>query len=347
MAELLVASGTGTPWTDEEGNVLAWFGDPGARPLVLSAHLDTVFPAEQEIRIRREGEAWVGPGVSDDARGLAVLLAAVRALKEVERGGLPLKCPVLLAASVGEEGVGDLRGVRHLFGPAGAGSEARGFISLDGAGIARVISVGVGSRRFRVELRGPGGHSWADYGRVNPIHVLARSVTELQDIPLPPRSTLHVGRIHGGTSVNAIPTDTWLEFELRSEDEAALESLEARATGTLERVLAAANREARGDPGRLELTRIGRRPGGSTPEDTVLVRSAVAATRAVAGYAELGASSTDANLPMSLGIPAVTLGAGGEAGDAHTPQEWYRNHKGPEGVLRALLTLLLWDRAES
>ena len=344
MARLLKESGAGEPWIDAEGNVLAWMGPPGPAPLVVSAHLDTVFPASQEISFRQEGDRWIGPGICDDARGLAVLLALVRAL-----AGLPGRpgYPVLVAASVGEEGVGDLRGVRHLFGPQGAAPDARGFISLDGAGVGRVIASGVGSRRFRATISGPGGHSWVDWGRVNPIQVLARAVAAFDHIPLPEGCTVNVGRVEGGTSVNAIPTGVWVEYETRSEREDELRRIEGALTRALEEAVAGADGAGRDAAGAasLDIQRIGHRPAGITEPGSPLVRAAVAATRVVTGTAELAASSTDANLPMSLGIPAITLGAGGEAGDAHTPAEWYRNVKGPEGVLRALLTLLALDAA--
>lgn len=343
FARLLVASGSGEPRVDPEGNVLAWLGEPGPDPLILAAHLDTVFPPSQEIAIREVDGEWVGPGICDDARGLAVLLGVARALGELD---LPLGYPLLLAGTVGEEGVGNLRGVRHLFGPGGAGEGARGFISLDGAGVNRVIASGVGSRRFRAELRGPGGHSWVDWGRVNPLHALARAVVAFGRIPLPAGCTMSVGRMEGGTSINAIPDRGWMEFETRSEDEGDLAWMEEALTGALHEAVAEENQgAAQGQEAVLELTCIGRRPAGTTPTSTSLLRAAVAATRQVAGRAELAASSTDANLPMSVGVPAVTLGAGGEAGEAHTPQEWYRNENGPEGVLRAVFALLLLEAA--
>lgn len=338
MARLLRESGAGEPWEDEVGNVLAWIGPPGHAPVVVSAHLDTVFPAEQEISMRREGDRWIGPGICDDARGLAALLSLVRALPGVAS---VLPDPVLAVASVGEEGVGDLRGVRHLFGPGGGAEGARGFISLDGAGLTRVIASGVGSRRFRARVVGPGGHSWVDWGRPNPIRALAAALGGFERIDLPTGTTLNVGRMEGGTSVNAIPGEAWLEYETRSEREEELDRVERAMTAAVEQAVDRSGDSA--PPGlQLQLTieSIGRRPAGTTDPGTDLVRAAVAATRTVAGTAELAASSTDANLPMSLGIPAITLGAGGEAGEAHTPQEWYRNEKGPEGVLRALLTLL-------
>lgn len=344
MAALLEEAAGRPTRTDEVGNVLLPLGPEGDRPLVVSAHLDTVFPPDQEIRIRREGDRWVGPGIADDARGLAVLLAVVRALT---RGPGTRHLPLVAVATVGEEGLGDLRGVRHLFSPGGPLEGARGFISLDGAGSRRVIASGVGSRRFRVTVRGPGGHSWVDWGRVNPVQILAAGLSEAERLPLPSGTTFNVGRVGGGTSVNAIPTVAWAELEFRGEREDRLTALEGRLRTVLERVVRRRNAAASVPPGEsatLELERIGRRPAGRTDPESGLVRAALAATRVVSGDGDLAASSTDANFPMHVGIPAVTLGGGGEAGLAHTPDEWYRNTGGAEGTLRAYLTLLLLDR---
>jgi len=344
MARLLEEAAGRPPRVDDVGNVLVPVGPEGPRPLVISAHLDTVFPADQEIRIRRERDRWVGPGVADDARGLAVLLAVVRTLAKHPK---TRHIPLVAVATVGEEGLGDLRGVRHLFSPGGALDGARGFISLDGAGSRRVIASGVGSRRFRVSVRGPGGHSWVDWGRVNPVQILARALARAEALPLPSGSTFNVGRVGGGTSVNAIPTEGWAELEVRSEQEEDLAGLEGQLLSVLRKAVDARNADAgprRAEKAELTLERIGHRPAGQTDPDADLVRAAMASTRAVAGHAELAASSTDANYPMHVGIPAITLGAGGEAGMAHTPDEWYRNVGGPDGTLRAYLTLLVLDR---
>lgn len=351
FAELLEASGGGPAQRDEVGNVLSWRGDPGPQPLVLSAHLDTVFPAGQEIRIEKKDDVWTGPGICDDARGLAVLLAVVRALDAV---GVGLPFPLLLVGTVGEEGAGDLRGVRHLLGDRGRGRDARGFISLDGAGLHRIVASGVGSCRYRVGIHGPGGHSWVNAGRINPIRILSRAIATLDRARIPRGATVNVGRIHGGTSVNAIPTEVWAELEARSEDAGDLKRTARILVQAVEEAVEETNRHrladapVNGAPGlaRLEVETIGERPAGRCDPDSSLTRAALAATRAVTGRAELAASSTDANYGMSVGIPSLTLGAGGEAGEAHTPNEWYRNTNGPEGALRAALTLRLLAEAE-
>jgi acetylornithine deacetylase/succinyl-diaminopimelate desuccinylase-like protein len=333
---------------DEVGNVIGEIpgrprGDSRA-PLVVSAHLDTVFPSGTDVRPRISDGVIRGPGIADDGRGLAALLALGRVLTELP---VELPFPLLLVATVGEEGIGNLRGVRHLFREGGPARKSDGFISLDGVGLDRVISRSVGSTRFRITLRGPGGHSWTDWGLPNPIHALGRIVTTLEDLPLPrtPRTTATVARWAGGKSINAIPQEAWVEVDLRSEGADPLLEMEESLLQRCEEIVkGAAPPRGESDEGlSMEISEIGRRPAGVTPDDAPLVRAAVRATHVLGVEPTLAASSTDSNIPMSLGIPAITLGAGGRAGGIHTLDEWYSNWKGPEGILRALLTLLLLD----
>ena len=343
MAELLEEAGLANVQRDAIGNVFAL--RPGAEdgePLVLSAHLDSVFPTGTDVAVRVEGNLLRAPGVSDDARGLAALVAVARALS---KSGVTTRLPILFAATVGEEGSGDLRGVRHLFGADGVASSASGFISLDGAGLKFVVTRGLGARRFRVVLRGPGGHSWIDWGAPNPIHALGRAIGALAAWPAPtdPTLSLTVARWGGGTSVNAIPAEAWAELDFRSESIRHLDDGEERLRAVLDRSVAEENSDVT-DPDRrlrVELSVVGQRPTGATASDSPLVEAALAATRAAGVEPQITASSTDANLPMSLGIPAITLGAGGSAGDVHTTEEWYRNSDGPLGIQRALQTVLL------
>jgi acetylornithine deacetylase/succinyl-diaminopimelate desuccinylase-like protein len=341
MSGLLLEAGLAEVHTDGIGNVLAL--RPGAAdvaPVILSAHLDTVFPPETPIDVRRDGDLLEGPGISDDGRGLAVLLAVARAL---DAGAITTRAPILFAATVGEEGAGDLRGARHLVGPSGAGRDAAAFISIDGAGLDRVVAYGLGSRRFRLRIRGPGGHSWLDWGLANPIHALGRAVASLVALPLPrePVTTLTVARWGGGTSVNAIPQEAWAEVDCRSACDEHLERTEAAVRDAVGAATAAEN--ARAERGALEadVERIGLRPAGATDPEAGLVRAARMATEAVGVDPVLSLSSTDANAAMAVGIPAITLGGGGEAGGAHTTAEWYRNIRGVEGVARALYTVVL------
>ena len=342
MAALLEEAGLSGVHVDDAGNVLGTLPNgasarrSGGRtgPLVVSAHLDTVFPSGTDVRVERNGDLLRGPGISDDARGLATVLAVARALRAAH---IETETPVLFAATVGEEGIGDLRGVRHLFADGGPAAGASGFISLDGAGIERVIVRGLGSRRFRIRARGAGGHSWMDWGTPNPIHALARVAGALAslDLSTDPLTTLTIARWGGGTSINAIPQEAWLELDTRSEDETRLALLEAEVRDIVGAAAASAGRGLV-----FEIEPVGSRPGGHTPVDSLLVQATLAATRSLGSLPELAVSSTDANIPMARGVPALTIGCGGEAGKAHTTHEWYRNVRGVEGVLRALYTVL-------
>ena len=342
LADLLTEAGLTDVRTDEVGNVVAERHGQDGAPLVIAAHLDTVFPSGTDVSVHVEDDIFRAPGISDDGRGLAALLALARA---VYVGDVPNRRPILFVGTVGEEGNGDLRGVKHLFREGGPGAGACGFISLDGAGLRTVVHQGLGARRFRVVIEGSGGHSWVDRGTPNPIHALGRAIGALAAWPPPttPTLSLTVSRFGGGTSVNTIPNEAWAELDLRSESKQHLEVAEERVRATLKRSLHEENSGARDDSQRLglKIELIGVRPSGATPRDSLLVEAAVAATGMFGVEADLIASSTDANLPMSLGIPAITLGAGGEAGGAHTLNEWYRNKGGPDGICRALYTALL------
>lgn len=324
---------------DDAGNVHGWLGRRSAGPaVVLAAHLDTVFGSDVDVSVRRDGNGsrLEGPGISDNARGLAALVTLARALS---RSAVPLSRPVLFAGTVGEEGSGDLRGVRHLFGSRDFAPHA--MIAVDGAGVERIIHRGVGSVRMRARFRGPGGHSWAAFGVANAASAVGRAAAAVADLPIPkdPPSSCSVVRLGGGTGLNSIPAEAWLDLDIRSEGTEALTRLEGLVTTALERARDAEN--ARRTPGtpllKLDLEPLGRRPSGLTPRAHPLVQAALEANRALGLAHELAASSTDANLPMSLGIPAIALGAGGSAGDTHRTSEWYENTQGPLGIVRALL----------
>jgi len=321
---------------DPIGNVLGSFpGEDDVGMLVVSAHLDTVFPAGTDVSVTRHGDLLRGPGISDDARGLACLVAVAQAMNEAR---ISTVRPLLFVGTVGEEGMGDLRGVKHLFGSGGEGERAAAFISLDGAGLNRVVVRGLGSRRYRVTVRGPGGHSWVDWGTPNPLHSLTRIGQRLTQLPLAsePRTTLTLARIGGGTSINAIPQEVWLEIDTRSAADEHLERLQEQ----IHTCVAEEVSHERELSAQVEI--VGDRPGGSTDENQTLVQAALLATRERGRDPLLALSSTDANVPMALGIPALTLGCGGDAGLAHTTDEWYRNVDGPDGAIRALYTILLY-----
>src|SRR5881275_1807130 len=355
LAELFREIGLSDVSIDHAGNVQGWFarnGDTSASPVVVAAHLDTVFGAEVDVAVERRGQRLEGPGISDNARGLAALVAVAEAMVVTR---VPTARPVLFAATVGEEGSGDLRGVKYLLNgkrETGNGKPAA-FIALDGAGLERVIHRALGSKRYRVTFRGPGGHSWAAFGVANPANAVGRATALLADLPSraappAPRTTCAVVRLGGGTGLNSIPQEAWLDLDLRSEDPKALAQLDVTVGAALDRALDDENRRrAPGTPPlRLERQPVGDRPSGVTPRTHPLVQAAVAANRVLGRDAELASASTDANVPIALGIPAIALGAGGKAGDAHLATEWYENTEGALGIVRALLVTVAMAELE-
>jgi len=324
---------------DAVGNVIGVRPGRRARPnIVLSAHLDTVFPEDTDVRVRRDGDTLVGPGIGDDCRGLAVLLGIVRALGDA---GVETDATLTFVGTVGEEGLGDLRGVKHLFGKELAGRVDQ-FVSIDGGGL-HIITSGVGSLRYRVTFSGPGGHSYGAFGMPNPIHAMGRAIAAIGDVTVPtsPKTTFNVGRVGGGTSVNAIAFESWMEVDLRSERADALATLDATVRRAIDTAVAAENgrwsHKARVEV-RLEL--VGNRPAGRTADTLPIVQAAVAATKGLGLPVTLGASSTDANTPMSLGIPAITIGGGGRSQGAHSLEERFDATGSVDGTRRAVLLAL-------
>jgi tripeptide aminopeptidase len=321
---------------DSEGNVLGERRGLAPRPhLVFSAHLDTVFPPGTRVATSRSGPVLRGPGIADDCRGLAVLLGVVRAMNAAQ---IKTAGSITFVGTVGEEGLGDLRGVKHLFS-AGLKEQVDGFVSVDGAGLG-ITSTAVGSLRYRVTFKGPGGHSYGDFGISNPVHALGRAIARIADLKVPsePRTTFNVGRVGGGTSVNAIASAAWMEIDLRSADAAALKALDAEVQAALD--AAVADENARwGNRGsiRIEKAAVGTRPGGRTALAAPIVGAAQSVTRALGLAAEVSEGSTDANIPMSLGIPAITIGGGGASAGAHTTAETFDTTGSWQGTARALL----------
>jgi acetylornithine deacetylase/succinyl-diaminopimelate desuccinylase-like protein len=322
---------------DEVGNLLSYL--PTATngeylPLIIAAHLDSVFGSDVRIDIRGEGSRWIGPGVSDNARGIAVALAVARSLVHT---GARLPFRTVLAFTVGEEGPGDLRGVKHLFRQGSPLNPARAFIAVDGGGLRRIICRALGIRRYRVRVRGPGGHSWTNWGRTNPAAAVGRFMAGIRDLELPdePRTTLTAARHGGGTSINAIPEESWVELDLRSEAASQLEAVQKRLHEVLEISLAEERRGREGDL-TADWELIGERPAARMASDEPLVVACREATRAVGIEPEYAVSSTDANVPMALGIPSIAIGGGGRSGDTHTEHEWFEDTDGAAGALRLL-----------
>jgi acetylornithine deacetylase/succinyl-diaminopimelate desuccinylase-like protein len=321
---------------DRAGNVLG--ERQGAAPtphLVLSAHLDTVFAEGTDVRTSRSGSVIKGPGISDDCRGLAVVLGVARALND---GGIRTPGSITFVGTVGEEGLGDLRGVKHLFNEELKGRIDR-FVSVDGGG-SGMSHVAVGSLRYRVTVRGSGGHSYGNFGIANPVHALGRAIGRIANLPVPrePKTTFNVGRIGGGTSINSIASEAWMEMDMRSSDRAALTALNSGFQKALDAALSEEN-ERWGQAGQLVMERsiVGNRPGGAIGADAPIVRAVQSAGRAVGLEATATEESTDSNIPISLGIPAVTVGGGGSGTGEHTLAEAFDSTDSWKGTARALL----------
>lgn len=327
--DMLKAHGLKDVETDTEGNVMGLRkGTSGSdRLVVISAHLDTVFPAGTNVKVKREGNVLSAPGIGDDSHSLATLLAFIRAL---DATGIKTKFDILFVGTVGEEGPGDLRGVRYFFTKGKYKDRVQSFFSMDGTNPARLVNGAVGSKRYRVTYSGPGGHSYGAFGLVNPAFAMAEATSLLSRIQVPvrPKTTFSVGLVGGGTSVNSIPDSIWMEVDMRSEGPAALAALEKRFLELVEQAAATENnaRSTREGPIKVEAKLIGDRPAGSTDPQKDLVQLSTAAVLAH-GYLPqpnnpfLAFSSTDSNIPMSLGIPALTIGSGGKGERSHSLDE--------------------------
>jgi acetylornithine deacetylase/succinyl-diaminopimelate desuccinylase-like protein len=327
---------------DAEGNCLGLIRGASLKPLVVvSAHLDTVFSKDTDFTVVKRDHKLYAPGIADDGCGLAALIALAQAIQNEQ---IPIEGSLLSVGTVGEEGEGNLRGVRHLLTKGRWASHVDAFLSFDGPGLDRITNRALGSRRYRVEFNGPGGHSWGDFGLPNPVHALGRAVSRLAGYPAPkdPRTTFNVGRIEGGTGVNSIPSKAWMEVDLRSTAESELQRLDAFFRRAMRDAADEENGNKRaGDPQlQFKLELIGERPMGETPSDSPLVEVALEATRMFGVEPRLDQSSTDSNLPISLGIPAITLGAGGASGCSHTLDEWYDPREREKGLKRGLLVIL-------
>ena len=340
--ELIEESGVDSAWVDEVGNVIGVRRGSGSGAMIFSGHLDTVFPEGTDVTIRESGDTLFAPGIADDTRGLVTVLATLRAMNAAD---VQTEQDIWFVGTVGEEGTGDLRGVKHLFREGAPDFDA--FVSIDGLGHSGVTNAGLGSHRYRVAFRGPGGHSWGAFGLGNPIHALGRAVAAFDAEAkrytdnAAQRTSYNVGTVGGGTSVNSIPFEAWMEIDMRSESPQRLQEVDAVFQAAMRRGLEEANTvRARGEELTLDVTLIGDRPSGEIPEDDPFIARALAATELLGGAPTLRRSSTDANTPIALGIPGITIGGGGAGGNAHSLSEFFMNHDGPRGIQRALLILV-------
>jgi tripeptide aminopeptidase len=337
--------------TDAVGNVYGTLAAVKLPPessgpvVVLSAHLDTVFPAETPLHPVMDGDRLQAPGSCDNGAGVAGMLAIARALVEAK---ITLPAPLIFLGNVGEEGEGDLRGVRHFYNQRSLAGRVAAHIVLDGAGADSAVTRALGSRRYQVTINGPGGHSFTDAGTANPIAALATALATLAEVSLPeePRTTLNVGTIRGGTSVNSIPESAQAAIDLRSTDPGQLLRLEVALHRAVEDAVSHWNGRAKvgtanGEkPLSFTIVKIGDRPAANLPADSPLLDALRAVDRHLRLRTDLRLGSTDANIPLSLGVPALSMGAGGDGGGAHTQAEWYSAKDRESGLRRVLLLTL-------
>lgn len=338
--EQLKARGLEDAYIDTEGNVIGIRKGTGDGPtLLIAAHLDTVFPEGVDTTVELRDGRYYAPGIGDDTRGLTALLTVIDTINQFE---FETHGDIIFTGNVGEEGRGDLRGVKAIFRDH---PEIDGFVSIDGVRLSRITTGGTGSRRFEFQFKGPGGHSFGAFGLPSAIHAMGRAISKIADLQTPqyPKTTFTVGTVGGGTSVNSIAADAVLALDMRSNDVEQLARLEQRAKAvTLEAV---AEENARWDNGEItvDFVLIGDRPAGLTVTSSPIVQVAALAFDAVGIEMEaLGISSTDSNVPMALGIPAITIAGGGNGGGAHSPEEWYEHdnsHVGPQTALLIVLAL--------
>jgi len=343
MKKLFAAAGLRVEM-DGTGNVIGEYAGTSQDIVLLSAHLDTVFPAGTNVTVKREGGRLLAPGISDNGSGLAALVVIARALRDAK---IKPNNTILFVADVGEEGEGNLRGIRALVDT--YKKQLKCVIALDGSATEYVTTAALASRRVEIAVTGPGGHSWSDFGMPNPIHALGRGIARFVSarVPESPRTSFNIGEIEGGTSVNSIPSRALMKVDLRSESEAELAKLEtflrdSIQSGIDEEMSAARDRGMAGSTSMLDLkvSVLGVRPAGELPENSPLLAALMAADMRLGNRSRRERSSTDANIPLSVGIPAISLGAGGRSGGAHTTEEWYDPANRELGLQRVALTLL-------
>jgi tripeptide aminopeptidase len=341
-AELLRTAGADSVWIDEVGNVLALRkGKSRKKNVVLEAHLDTVFPEGTDVKVKQKGDTLYAPGIGDDTRGLAMVLTV---LDVMEITSLETDADVLFIGTVGEEGLGDLRGVKKLFNTPGLKIDS--YIAIDGLGSTSITHRGLGSHRYKVTFKGPGGHSSGAFGLVNPHGALARAIyyfTQSADAFTKQgvRTTYNVGVIGGGTSVNAIPFESYMQVDMRSESPEQLSGIDKLFQEAVQKALREENAMKRLGPDlTVDISMVGNRPSGSIPESSPLVQRAIAATHAVGEQPALRVGSTNSNIPFSKGVAAITMGGGGTGSGAHSLNEWWMADRSHLALQRTLLILL-------
>jgi tripeptide aminopeptidase len=346
VAEQFESLGLKSVQRDSVGNVVGLRPGVSDAAISISAHIDTVFPSGTTLHIRQQGPRLYGPGISDNAAGVTALLAIAAACHEFELGH---ETSLLFIANVGEEGEGDLRGMRHIFFDSPWKDAIQASVVIDGAGSDTIVAEALGSRRFEVVVRGPGGHSWSDFGAPNPIVAIAHAVHLFSQarVPASPKTTFNVGVVEGGTSVNSIPESAKMRVDIRSASATEIERLEMELRRAVEQAVEEEDaRTQSGNPGqrngRLQaaIQAIGNRPAGQLGPNSRILQLARAADSQLGNSAQVQRASTDANIPLSLKREAIAIGAGGQGGGAHTLQEWFDSSGRELGLKRILLTML-------
>jgi len=342
FAEMLRTTGLADVSIDGVGNVIGrWPGRTGNKVVVYSAHLDTVFPAETNVSVRVEGDTYFAPGIGDNTRGLVAVLGVLRAM---QHANLETDADILFVGNIGEEGLGDLRGTKYLFRE--GGPQIDSMIAVDGGRTERVVYSGVGSHRYRVTFKGPGGHSWGAFGTANPHHALGRAIAKFVDgapeiTSTGPKTSYNIGRMGGGTSINSVTFESWMEVDMRSVEQSKLDAIDAVLQRAVQQALLEENAaRLEGPELTVEVERVGTRPAAHGDIDSRLMQSAAASLALFGLEIEPQTSSTDANLPLSRGIPAITISRGGKSADSHSPAESWQNINAHVGLQVGLLTLL-------
>ena len=340
--EMLQAAGVDKIWIDKAGNVIALKkGRSGKKTIVIEGHLDTVFPEGTDVTVKQRGDTLYAPGIGDDTRGLVAVLTILRAMQKAK---INTEADIYFVGTTGEEGLGDLRGVKELFN--GSLPKIDSYISIDGGGSGEIITKAVGSRRYRITYKGPGGHSYGSFGLVNPHNASARAINYfIKDADVFTKTgiktTYNIGVMGGGTSVNAIPFESWMEVDMRSESAKRLASIDQLLKSALQRALKDENKMKRsGDDLTVDIKIIGERPTGEQSVLLPLIQRCMASNEVLGLKTSIGVLSTNANLPISRGVPGICIGGGGIEGGAHSLNEWWLNKDGRIAIQQALLLLV-------
>lgn len=338
---MLEKIGVDKAWIDEVGNVIAFKkGTKSNKVVALDAHLDTVFPEDTDVTVQKKGDTLFAPGIGDDTRGLTMIIAVLDAMKHSK---IQTEADILFIGSVGEEGLGNLRGVRHIFKDDKHNIDS--WISIDGGSLGRVNNRALGSKRYKAIFSGKGGHSWGAFGLANPHHALGWAITEFTKKAAEftnsvLKTSYNIGRIGGGTSVNAIPFESWFEVDMRSEGVNELKEIDRVFNAAMTKAVKDYNNSGVKDKVTLELINIGDRPSGEIPVESPIIQRAIAISNYFNAKTDTTIGSTNASIPISMGIPSVCIGRGGKGGGAHSLDEWWLNDNGVDAIKKALLLLI-------